>query len=476
MSRNILARVVCRNARVALLAALVGALAGVGALPLSAIPVAAQITTPTPIRLDIRVETVNQDDVLLPNADPSGFSVGVACDGNPGRGPNGAIGGTTGTNGVTLTATIPPPAATVACTMAVNPRDSYTFVSMTVTGSEVTTFGNGGRFSVPLPPPGPVSVLVRVRRTSTNGEVVVRKRLVLPDGSTVNLANAGTASGYVFTLQSGGTSLPMPPTDRDGVTRATVAPGNYTISEAPVTGSAFQGVTLNGNTVLSFSVGANDSIALVATNRVAGAATIRFTKQVVDNATPPAPVANADRSGFVFNVAGPNGFTTTVTTDATGSALLSNMGPGSYTVTEQARAGFTIVSTVVAGIPTNNPATFTIPNDPTASMLIVSQSRAATTATPPTGTTGTTTTEQLVVGCNLVVLTWPAGTELRVVVGAVTGELVTIWMYDNAAAAFRGFSPAPGAEVANNFRAVERSLQPVYLCMRTAGALVRPNP
>ena len=307
------------------------------------------------------------------------------------------------------------------------------------------------------------------------GNVTITKQVVDATGNAV----AGNLSGYVFTLTptGGGAAQTLPPTNAQGQTTAQVAVGSYTPGEQARSGAVLIGFFTEGVPTVSFSVTANQTTALTARNRVAGTATIAFSKSILDaNGNP----VGGDRSGFQFTISGPNGFNQTVTTDPISFASLGNLAASTYTITEQPRAGFTFESFRIRGITVPNGATVTLADGETVAVLVVNRVAAATNTvtptTPPPTDAGSTTTEPLVAGCNLVVLTWPVGTELRVVVGATTGDLATIWTYDNATAAFRGFSTAPGAEVANNFRAVDRRLQPAYLCMRTAGTLVRPNP
>ena len=83
----------------------------------------------------------------------------------------------------------------------------------------------------------------------------------------------------------------------------------------------------------------------------------------------------------------------------------------------------------------------------------------------------------LVRGCTNVALTWPVGTLLSVVGAAVTpaGQVESIFKLDPVRGRFRGFSPTAPA-FANDYTAVESSLEAVFICMRETGTLNRPRP
>ncbi len=86
----------------------------------------------------------------------------------------------------------------------------------------------------------------------------------------------------------------------------------------------------------------------------------------------------------------------------------------------------------------------------------------------------TTRTEPLFATCNNVALTHPAGTRLADVAAGITGEVRSIFRYDNAQMRFVGW--APGApDFAVDYPTVSRQLEPVFICMNTAGQLVQPE-
>jgi PKD repeat protein len=85
-------------------------------------------------------------------------------------------------------------------------------------------------------------------------------------------------------------------------------------------------------------------------------------------------------------------------------------------------------------------------------------------------TAGTTVT--LLRGCNNITITWPNGTSLGTVVGAISPAVVaSVWRYDTAGRRFQGFSPE--AAIASDLRTVNR-LDSVFICVTAAATLTRP--
>jgi hypothetical protein len=80
---------------------------------------------------------------------------------------------------------------------------------------------------------------------------------------------------------------------------------------------------------------------------------------------------------------------------------------------------------------------------------------------------------QLFAACNNVAVTWPNGTSLTTVTGAISpgGAITAIWFFINAQQRFVGFSLLPGAP--NDLTMVNRG-DPVFICMNSAGTLTRP--
>ena len=83
------------------------------------------------------------------------------------------------------------------------------------------------------------------------------------------------------------------------------------------------------------------------------------------------------------------------------------------------------------------------------------------------------TTIELAVGCNNLVLTSSAGTPTVEVAAAIepSAALQAIWRFENATQRFHGFSPASPA--ASDLTAVSR-LDPVFICMHAPGKLRQP--
>jgi hypothetical protein len=204
------------------------------------------------------------------------------------------------------------------------------------------------------------------------GTVTVQKALVNPSGQAVT----GDLSGYVFTLASGGATITMPATNAQGQTTLGVAAGNYTITEASRPGSTLVDFKIGGTAVGSFAVTAGQTVTITATNQVAGTASIAINKQIVD--AQGAIVAGADRSGFQFTVANLTGFTANLTTDANGAVTVGNLGAGTYTVTEQPRQGWTLVSMTINGVPAANGQQFQLAAGGTASVIANNRQGAAT--------------------------------------------------------------------------------------------------
>ena len=187
-----------------------------------------------------------------------------------------------------------------------------------------------------------------------NGTLQITKVLVDAQGQTVN----GDLSGYTFTVSGGGSTFTLGPTTTTGVVTGSLAPGNYTATEAQRAGVTFLGTFLNGVQALNFSITAGQTTALVARNQVSGTASITVTKQIVDASNQ--VITTADRSGFQVAVTGPNAFSTTVTTDANGAASVVNLAAGTYTITETPKTGFQFVAMGINGVASPNPGTVTL--------------------------------------------------------------------------------------------------------------------
>jgi adhesin/invasin len=214
-----------------------------------------------------------------------------------------------------------------------------------------------------------------------NGTIAVQKRVVDPQGNVINQ----DMSGFMFTVTplAGGGTVSLGPTNAGGQASVIVAAGNYQIAEQPRAGYTFVSTEFapgGGGNIGSFNVAANQTVSLIVTNRVAGTGAITFTKQIVDAAGN--PLLGADRSGFVFNVTGPGGFTATATTDSSGTATLANLATpagGLYTASEQPRQGFMFVAAAVDGTAVGGTSwTFSLGAGQTRQVLVQNRQGAAT--------------------------------------------------------------------------------------------------
>ena len=392
------------------------------------------------------------------------------------------------------------------------------------------------------------------------GTISVQKQLQDAQGNPVT----GDLSGWTFTVSGPGGNFSIT-TNTQGMATVGVAPGTYTITEQPRAGAQLVGFFIGNTPIASFQVVAGQTTSITAINRVAGTAAIQISKQIVDATG--AVITTADRSGFQFAVTGPGGFSQTVTTDTFGNASLTNLAQGTYTVTEQPRAGYQLVALFVNNVQVTNGASFTLGAGTTAT--IVAQNRAATAGTititkqvvdaqgnPVTtasragfqftiacggtfnqqvttdaagtatvtnvpaglctvaetlpsgftfvsavvsgtatniGNPGTVTvttgqtlsltvtnrqgaaTEQvqLFTGCNNVASTYPNGTPTSQVAAGVSpaSALIAIWRFDNATQRFAGYSPIPGAP--NDLVTLNRA-DAIFICVNAPATFTRP--
>jgi hypothetical protein len=88
-----------------------------------------------------------------------------------------------------------------------------------------------------------------------------------------------------------------------------------------------------------------------------------------------------------------------------------------------------------------------------------------------------TDTVSLAATCNNVALTWPGGTSLNTVAAAISpaSALESIWKQTivDDDLTFIAWSPLPGAP--NDYTGTSLQLEAVFICMRSAGTLERPN-
>lgn len=265
------------------------------------------------------------------------------------------------------------------------------------------------------------------------GTVTVTKQLFSPTGQPTT----GDLSGYVFTLTGGGATINMPPTNAMGQTTLGVAAGNYTITEQPRPGATLIDFQIGGVPVGSFTVNAGQTVNIVARNQVAGNSTLTINKIIVDANNQ--PVSGADASGFQFLVAGPGGFSTTITSDADGSVSVGNLAAGTYTVTEQPRAGWVLVQMFINGVPVPNGQQFTLGAGATA--IVEARNRQGT----ATGTVSIT--KQIVDAAGNLVAGDRSGFQITITCGTGTTQFNAQVTTDTSGAATVGNVPAGSCTV-----------------------------
>lgn len=170
-------------------------------------------------------------------------------------------------------------------------------------------------------------------------------------------------------------------------------PGDYRISELAPTGyllkSIYHGDTLLTDGVITISENDHDTpIELTVTNQKEDAPTykaaLKLTKKVVDADLK--PISTNDT--FNININYPDGTTHTHTLKGDGTTItIPDLSSGTYTITETAPAGYTLMSIQSGDTTTNGALTITLSesNPPqTAEVTITNQQDAE--PTPPTGT------------------------------------------------------------------------------------------
>jgi uncharacterized protein YkwD len=213
-----------------------------------------------------------------------------------------------------------------------------------------------------------------------------------------------------------------------------------------------------------------------------GTGTVAITVALVG---PDGAEAQGDRSGYVFTVAGNGRQFITPPTNAQGQTTLS-LPAGSYTLTAPPRPGVTPVG--FSG-PITGAGNFAVGPGQTVTITVTNRVAAAASPTPTPAPTpapappppapaprpaAAPAMVELGPTCTNVALTWAAGTALTVVAAAISpaGALAGIWRYDAARGVYLGYAPIAGAP--NDYMAVGAPPEAVFICMRTAGTLLRP--
>jgi hypothetical protein len=253
------------------------------------------------------------------------------------------------------------------------------------------------------------------------------------------------------------------------VTFQNLAAGSYAVTEQPRTGYTFVAASVDFVPIPNgqpFQVMAGQNRQVLFQNRIgAPTGTVRIQKELVDANLQ--PIFGGDRSGFQLTVTCGQGFTQQGFTDFNGVLQIGNVPAGTCTIFESARMGFTLVSIVplATGINIGNNGSFMVTAGQTAEIRVRNQ---------PAPAMPETEMVPLFAVCNNVALTWPAGTPIVDVAGAITPQngLEAIWFFDNAQGRFFGFSPV--APFASDYNTTRASLEAVFICMRSGGTLNRP--
>lgn len=316
----------------------------------------------------------------------------------------------------------------------------------------------------------PISLIARYQVAGT-ASISITKVIVDANNVPINPQPADR-SGFQFQVAGPTGFTPVTLTsDINGLAAlSNLAAGTYAITESPRTGFTFATLIVNGVQTANgaqFNIAAGQTIQVLAYNRGGAAAgnTVSVTKQVVDANNNPVPTAGIN-SGFTITITCGTTYTQSQITDQNGLATFTGVPAGACTIDEADRAGFTYVSTLLAGQTTSigDPGSFVVTANVATSISIRNRQGG--------GGTGQTEAIQLFQGCNNVALTWPVGTQTSTVAAAIQGDLIALWAFDNASQTFRGYSPIPGAP--NDFVTTNSRTQPAFICMRGAGTLNRP--
>ena len=244
--------------------------------------------------------------------------------------------------------------------------------------------------------------------------------------------------------------------------------GVFTVTEQPranfvLVNAAVGGVLVPAGTTPTFQLGLGQNQSVLFNNRFQATGTVNVTKQVVDasgNA-----VAGANLANFQFTLTCGTASPLMATTSAMGVATFSNVPAGTTCqLNETVPTGFTFVSaTPAGGAAVGNPGNIMVSANGTLSVAVVNRQAATTQAVPLPAT------------CSNQTLTWPVGTPISTVAAAITpaGALESIFRLDPVVGRFRGFSPTAPAFV-NDYTVIETDLEPVFICMRQSGTLNRP--
>lgn len=284
---------------------------------------------------------------------------------------------------------------------------------------------------------------------------------------------AGPLAGYAFIL-AGQNGLPAQTMVTNALGQAVffnLPAGIYSITETPLTGSAFSSMTINGVSAAQqqpFQIQAGGNYNVSVSNVVSGPANLSIQVQVVDQNGQPLSAANL--AGYSFSFAGGAGTPTSVSSNATGQAT-TNLPPGAYTITESASPGATLVSYTINGVPTQT-GQFTLGTGQSTNIVAINR-----VASQNPG--AVLRVVSLTQGCDNVVDTYPDGTTGSIFASAVVPatNVTSIWRFDNAAQLFRAvYFPPTGAGIPPpvDVSALSR-LDPIFICVNAPATLNEPS-
>jgi hypothetical protein len=78
--------------------------------------------------------------------------------------------------------------------------------------------------------------------------------------------------------------------------------------------------------------------------------------------------------------------------------------------------------------------------------------------------------------CNPLASTYPDGTAIATIAGAVSPSsiLISIWWFDTASITWRGYDPLNPGNPPSDLTAVDR-MEAIFICVSSAGAWSRPQ-
>jgi len=354
----------------------------------------------------------------------------------------------------------------VTVTGAVTPQTSGTAVTQTVFNGFSNSAGpvataSGLFYTAPTVNPVPTSVTKSCTTAAISGQPAGTAQVGQPISCTVT-ATFASATGLPAQTVAVTNTNATPATASFNCAAAT-SPCTFVETVTPTLAGTVpsQSIVIGGTTFTPALTGINS---VMAATQPTG--TVVITKSIVDangNA------AAGTRSGFVFTISCGSGASASSgqgTSDGNGVATITNVPAGNCTISEASATGFSLYSIIPSNVTSDigNGGTINVTAGQTLNVAVRNtQSQAPTEAI------------SLVAGCNNVTLTWAAGTPTTTVAAAITpaGSLETIWRFDAGQNRFFGFSPIPNAP--NDYTAVGARLEAVFICVRQAATLNRPQ-